>query len=241
MLILIFILSIISDHENILEEEHIDAKILECVDEKGNLVELPFTNKNITYKLNFYHEETRCILSLNLFINYTLNTYTLYAFKQLVKCTDNIGMNSFKDDYGIRTNPYKDVYQLKYYFNTNKTNNNLIYTVEAIIDTKTVARSRKYYKKYSDSMFPYINSHGQNNLKPITQFRKELGIKGSIIKTTKFKFKFRLILSRLDKKGEITIYIETKPFNFNESEDGCFFLEKEVKHPRCVNLSNAEN
>ncbi|KAF7685214.1 hypothetical protein CDIK_4037 [Cucumispora dikerogammari] len=66
-----------------------------------------------TYKLNFRHEETKCILYVDLNIKKNpTNIHLINFYAQLVKCNGNIEMNRLDNDYEIKFDQDKDKYSL---------------------------------------------------------------------------------------------------------------------------------
>ena len=101
MLALVFKLSNISCDIEVYGEEWLDTKILNCVDKNGEFIELPFAGNLCTYKLNFNQKERYCIITVDLKIKKKHNINLLSLGGLLVKCTENIGMDSPGQDYKI--------------------------------------------------------------------------------------------------------------------------------------------
>ncbi|KAF7687132.1 hypothetical protein CDIK_3031, partial [Cucumispora dikerogammari] len=114
MLVLIYILSIISDQKKASRRGWLDVKITNCVDENGEIVEIPFSEKSCNYMLNLCQKGEKCFLSFSLIIKYNPISF-IYCFKatQLVKCTENMGLNGFHNGYVIDFNNHSNIYNIK--------------------------------------------------------------------------------------------------------------------------------
>ncbi|KAF7698626.1 hypothetical protein CDIK_1379 [Cucumispora dikerogammari] len=229
---LVINLSIITCDKKANKEERLDAKVKNYEDKNGDLADLPFKSNFCTYKLNFYHEETECILYVDLKIKKKKYTHIKLISGQLVKCTENIGVNNFVDGYEIKFDFREPKYEFLYIDEPKHEKNFFVY--ETIKYTESWRHCRENYKKH----YPYRYCQGciyeGNKTKAMSHFRKELGIKGDTIRTTMFKFIFHYEIINLTINGEyMRMIVETMPFRFNENVKGILVLEKEVKSQCC--------
>ncbi|KAF7685093.1 hypothetical protein CDIK_4158, partial [Cucumispora dikerogammari] len=187
MLVLIYILSIISDQEKAFGEERLDVKITNCVDENGELVELPFIENGCIYTLNLCQKEENCFLSFDLIIKFS-SLVIIYKriTPQLVKCTENISLKSFHNDFVVEFNNQSNIYNIKSDFSQDPYSESTIITQRVNIAFNSHYHDYRKEKCHSNDLCYCIDCW--NKSKSITQFRKELGIIGDKIKTTKFKF-----------------------------------------------------
>ncbi|KAF7693647.1 hypothetical protein CDIK_2220 [Cucumispora dikerogammari] len=233
MFALVFNLSIISCDKEVDGEEWLDTKILNCVDKNGSFIELPFNSNFCTYKLTFCQKEWKCSLIIDLKINKKRNINMLSLDGRLVRCTENIGINSFDQDYKIGQNSS----DLRNFFDYNRYGSNEngfeFYIFEVF--TEIFQQVRKYHKKCVDYRVGCFCLGKRIKSKPITQSRKALGIKGDKIKTTVFKLILFLTFgNRRNQTGDIKMIVETLPFSFNENEGGTLVIESGVKIQRCM-------
>ncbi|KAF7685206.1 hypothetical protein CDIK_4045 [Cucumispora dikerogammari] len=237
MLVFVYNLTIISCSYKASEEEFVDAKLIKCVDINDDFVDIPLLRKMFTYNLKFYHREKTCLLFVDLKMYNTRHMRLDSYSKQLVKCTENIGMNSFERNYEIKLDEVGDKYELTCRWLVNK--KTMIFCgVDVKIDTVKFSHS-KIFHKHTDELrkcFYCMGNWSESNSN--TQFRRVMGIKENRIKTTLFKFIFHMTFT-YGRDKIIKITVETKPFSFYEGINGTLFLNKEVKHQRCGVSPNA--
>ncbi|KAF7685844.1 hypothetical protein CDIK_3407 [Cucumispora dikerogammari] len=233
MLVLIYFLSIKPYYEKKPGEDWSDVKITNCVDENGKCVESPFIENSCNYMLSFCQIKKSCFLSVDFLFKHasTLSEFDFFHV-QLVKCTENIGFNGFHiiDEVKFKCNGNK--YEINYNSSGNTRNNMKL--IRAIVSIVAKMPSIKYHKLAGDSNESYYYTGDKSKSKSITQFRKEFGIIGDKIKTTKFKFRIGLLLWSHGVKIKIKIHMETKSFSISEKDDGTLVLNKEVEPQRCV-------
>ncbi|KAF7696531.1 hypothetical protein CDIK_1790 [Cucumispora dikerogammari] len=238
MLALVFNLSNISCDIEVCGEEWLDTNILNCVDKNGELVELPLTSDFCTYKLNFYQKERYCIITVDLKIKRKHNINLLSLGGLLVKCTENIGMNSPDQDYkiGQKSGGFLHFFD----FTCDVRNENIFTSYTFEVFTESWKQARKYHKKHVDFRAWCFCIGKRNKSKPITQSRKALGTKGDKIKTTMFKLILNLGFGdRRNNTEDIKVAVGSMPFRFNKNADGTLVLEKEVKSHRCMKSATA--
>ncbi|KAF7685260.1 hypothetical protein CDIK_3991 [Cucumispora dikerogammari] len=237
MLVFVYNLSIISCFYESSEEENIDAKLIKCVDINEDFVDIPFSEKMFTYKLKLWHTKESCLFFVDFNINNTLDIRLDSFSKQLVKCTENIGMNSFEKDYEIKLDEVGDKYWLMARCLFYK-NGKIFPEAEMKIHTGNNAHHKSFHKQIDELRKCFYCMGNWSKSNSITQFRRVMGIKENRIKTSLFKFIFHMAFTYSHDKI-IKIIVETKPFSFYEDINGILFLNKEVKHQRCGDPPNA--
>ncbi|KAF7684848.1 hypothetical protein CDIK_4403, partial [Cucumispora dikerogammari] len=209
MLTLVYNLSILSSKQKASEEEWINAKIIECV-ENGEFVESPKTSNFCTYKLNFGHEETKCVLSVDLNIQHQ-PVYKQFSDGKLVKCTESIGMNGIENDYEIMFD-MEDIYYLVNHCSDEYENCLSFY--KAVVYTEVNLKQKRKQNKSVFTRDSRLCIKDWYKTESITQFRKVLGIVGDRIETSRFKFIFYLSIGDLNDEKLKSIVMETIPFSF---------------------------
>ncbi|KAF7689139.1 hypothetical protein CDIK_2841, partial [Cucumispora dikerogammari] len=187
MLILIYFLSIISDQKKASRGGWSDAKITNCVDENRECVEIPFIENSCIYTLNLCQKEQHYFLSFDLSILFSPFSFEYeYRSLQLVKCTENMGLNGFHNGYVIDFNNHSNIYNIKSSGFSLESYTGLPIRLKVNIAINSHYNKYRKEKRHSNKLWYCIDCW--NKSKSITQFRKELGIIGDKIKTTKFKF-----------------------------------------------------
>ncbi|KAF7685987.1 hypothetical protein CDIK_3264, partial [Cucumispora dikerogammari] len=102
MLFLVYSLSIVYCFQKARGEKWLPGRIINCVDENNERIDLSFISEICTYDLELWHGEDNCILSVCLIYETTLSVSSVSLTGQLVKCTGNISSNSFQNDYEIK-------------------------------------------------------------------------------------------------------------------------------------------
>ncbi|KAF7684834.1 hypothetical protein CDIK_4417 [Cucumispora dikerogammari] len=237
MLVFVYNLSIISCSYKAFEEENIDAKLIKCVDINEDFVDIPFIEKMFTYNLKFFHREKTCLFFVDFNINNTHDMRLDSFSKQLVKCAENIGMNSFERNYEIKLDEVGDKYWLMVRCLLYK-NGKFFREEEENTHTNNFPHLKIFHKQIDElrKCFYCMGNWIESNSN--TQFRRVMGIKENRIKTTLFKFIFHITFTYSHDKI-IKIIVETFPFSFYEDINGILFLNKEVKHQRCGGPPNA--
>ncbi|KAF7686029.1 hypothetical protein CDIK_3222 [Cucumispora dikerogammari] len=238
MLALVFNFSILSCDVEVYGEEWLDTKILNCVDKNGEFIESPFISNLCTYKLNFCQKERYCIITVDLKIKKKHNINLLSLGGLLVKCTENIGMDSPDQDYkiGQKTGGFLHFCD----FTCDVRNENIFTSYTFEVFTESWKQAKKYHKKHVDFRAPCFCIGKRNKSEPITQSRKALGTKGVKLKTTTFKLILYLGFGdRRNNTEDIKMVVESMPFRFNKNAEGTLVLEKEVKSHRCMKSSSA--
>ncbi|KAF7699657.1 hypothetical protein CDIK_1084 [Cucumispora dikerogammari] len=225
MLSLIYNFSILSIKQEASVKELLDGRsIMDFLIEKRGGKDKIYNTEKISYALNFCHEEdTKCVLSVlfrvgpipgNIVIEPCLET------EQLVKFSGNREMINFH-------NPYV--------FNRKKNRGNYCLQIEDD-EIKVDGLRYKEIKIYTDYNCFCENSEDNsdtqhicnwnckcwNKTKSITSFRKELGISGAEIETTKFKFKVVFKVSEKDSNKDKKIVVKTKWFSLHKKEHNKF-------------------
>ncbi|KAF7685920.1 hypothetical protein CDIK_3331 [Cucumispora dikerogammari] len=240
MLALVYNLSILSSKQKASEEEWINANIIKCLDINREFVESPKTSNFCTYKLNFRHEETKCVLSVDLNIQYPSNSrYNLVFSGELVKCTESIGMNGVENDYRIMFDIEEDIYYLVKHCSGAYDCGLYFYKAELYTEVNLKQKRKQNKSVFTRDSSLYIEDW--NKTKSITQFRKVLGIEGDRIKTSKFEFIFYMTIEDLNDGKFKSIVMETIPFSFNKNEDGTLVLLKEEKPQSCAKAKNTKH
>ncbi|KAF7690766.1 hypothetical protein CDIK_2653 [Cucumispora dikerogammari] len=233
MLVLICKLLFISCSCDCEAEDVFDLRIINCENEKGDLVDTGFLIDKYTYKIKLTYNEEFWSISICLHIG-SIQNFTVVEIdpKVLLKCTEDIGKGNCNN--GFITGFNQDVD-----FSPSTNVDDFFSSMSCVgvykfsFDSKqaffsldrTVVSNQKANKHFSEEII---------KLTRLNYFRKKLGIFGGGIKTSMFKFRFvynarNCFNSSIFKK----ITFETEPFGFSLNKNGTLVLNKLKKLEKC--------
>ncbi|KAF7689120.1 hypothetical protein CDIK_2860 [Cucumispora dikerogammari] len=232
MLVLICDLLFISCSCDCEAEEMYDLRIVECVNEAGDLADTVFFSDKSSCSLKLLYYKNMFKFYICLHIGTVLNTEIVVRVKygELLKCTENIVMGGCNNDFALKHS--RDDKQTSYKTYSSRTDPGFIFPysfehesiLPYIMDSGKVKNISKINKETYDD---YILSTS------INKFRKDLVINRNEIKTSVFKFRFMYRVYYEDHVNSKDIAFETERFGFVLNEEGKLVLNKQKKLERC--------
>ncbi|KAF7696431.1 hypothetical protein CDIK_1890 [Cucumispora dikerogammari] len=234
MFSLIYNLLNIPHHAAGSRNEKSNLKIINCVNENGDLVDDDFFANESSYELELsYNGEYWCINVFLYFGMFSWNLIKMGVCTQLHKYQENIVMNGY--DNGFVLNYVDDL----------KTNPRRENEIKGAKNGRIAHDKQLYWGPQpcisaKDNKFNNPAVHSDfcvecNKTTRTNYFRKTLGILKEKIATTVFKFiiECRVTLSCRWEFEIYTITYETEQFRFDEDEDGNLIIKKVLNMERC--------
>ncbi|KAF7689857.1 hypothetical protein CDIK_2819 [Cucumispora dikerogammari] len=233
MFSLIYNLLNIPSHAAGSRNEKSNLKIINCVNENGDLVDTNFFRNESSYELELsYNGEYWCIIVF-LYIGFLPSNLSILTCdsSQFVKYRENIVMSGY--DNGFVLNNVDDLKTLsRDDYGTKEDKNGYIIPFQHLYWCSQPCISHNY-NKFNN---PPVHSNFCvvcNKTTRTNHFRKTLGILKEKIATTVFKFTIGCQVACWGVPGFYTITYETARFKFDEDEEGNLIIKKVLNIERC--------
>ncbi|KAF7685038.1 hypothetical protein CDIK_4213 [Cucumispora dikerogammari] len=212
--------------------EKSNLKIINCVNDNGDLVDTDFFRSESSYELELSYSGGYWCISIFLYIViFPCNLSKMRVNTQLHKYKENIVMSGYDNGFVLN---YVD-----------RSNPNWVFENE-IKDDKNgkIAHVKRMYwctqtcilDNYNMFNNPAVHSDfcvECNKTTRTNYFRKTLGILNEKIATTEFKFIIECQFTCWRLPRLYTITYETERFKFDDDEEGNFFIKKVLNIERC--------
>ncbi|KAF7697492.1 hypothetical protein CDIK_1679 [Cucumispora dikerogammari] len=213
--------------------EKSNLKIINCVNENGDLINTGFLRDESSYKIELSYSEF--LWDITVFLNIGIIPYGWAGVTcdsiEFVKYNENMGNCGY--DNGIVLKKVDDLKTSSphYFVNGEEENGYIISFQHRFWDTQPCISPN--YNKFNNPPVHKGFCVECNKTTRTNYFRKTLGILNEKIDTTVFKFRIVCKVECWHNQTVFTITYETKRFRFSEDEEGNLVLKKARKVETC--------